>query len=91
MSSAKQNSPIYTTNSNSSYTNGHDRVERSPSFEDTYEEHAPLDINSYAKIMREHTLKQIEKAKRMNRSRRSDNGPVAVLGTEASMESTATA
>lgn len=83
MSSTKQNSAVYVSDSN--YSNGHSRVDSVHSLRDEYEDNASLDINTYAKIMREHTLKQMDKARRMSRSRRSAD--IATLNSESSVES----
>lgn len=88
MSSTKQNSAVHVTNSDSNYTNGHHRADSANSLRDSYEDIASLDINSYAKIMREHTLRQMEKARRMSRSKRNGDAAVAALGSETSIEST---
>jgi len=91
MSTTKQNSAVYVSESKpNSYSSGHGRIDRVPSLENNNEENTSLDINSYARIMAQHTLRQMERARRMSlRSRRSaDNNGVAALGTEASIEST---
>jgi len=82
MSTTKQNSAVYISESNRTYTNGNGRDHRVPSFGHTYEDDTPFDINSYAKIMREHTLRQMNIARRTSRSRRGDEGNIAPLGTE---------
>jgi len=83
MSSTKQNSAVYVSNPN--YANEHSRVDSGHSLRDEYEDSVSLDINTYAKIMREHTLKQMDKARRMSRSRRSGDTPT--LNSESSVES----